>query len=290
MLVTGSSMSNQSQGQSPVTLAEAIGQTFIVAYKESTTLLETALTEAGLPCEVIRQADQPDYQSYASIYRCMLNHQQTWIRAAQSTRPTLIVEADFVPVIGMGQLPLPFNSNQPDVGISWLYTCAPQLYSVTAEGFGEGFSTGLVAYVVTPDAAQALCDFVAYITQNYGTGYFNFDSHIDWFLRMRNFKNYIPFRNYGEHGGRPNPEHRRYGMSGIHRADVLHDQLAFLPTYAESTNRPALHLLVARLQARFRGGLRLVLGRFVRFRVLRGSTVPWRLVSFAIRRHCTKIL
>lgn len=275
----------QIHSQFQPTLAEAIGHTFILAYKESTTLLEATLTEAKLPYEVIRQADRSDYQSYASIYRCMLNHQQAWIRAAESCQPTLIVEADFVPVVGLGQLPLPFNLTQPDVGISWLYTCAPQLYSVTPDGFAEGFSTGLVAYVVTPNAARSLCDFVADITQKHGTGYYNFDSDIDQFLRARNFKNYIPFRNYGEHGGKPNPEHRRYGLSGIHRADVLYDQLAFLPAYIESTKRPALQLRLARLQARLRGVIRLALGRFLRAKVIKGSTVPWRLIRFAIHRY-----
>lgn len=266
-------------------LAEAIGQTFILAYKESTDLLEKALTQSGLSCEVLRQADQPEYQHYASIYRCMLNHQQAWIRATQSSEPTLIVEADFVPVLGFGDLPLPFRIDQTDVGICWLYTCASQLYSVTTEGFGEGYSTGLVAYIVTPQAAQILCEFVTEITEAHGTGYFNFDSYVDWFLRLHHLKNYIAFRNYGEHGGKPNPEHRRNGMSGIHRADVLYGKLAFLPPYVAASKHPGLHLLLARGRARLKGIGRLLLGKFLRPQVLRHSTVPWRLLGFAVRRQ-----
>jgi GR25 family glycosyltransferase involved in LPS biosynthesis len=266
-------------------LAEAIGQTFILAYKESTEVLEKTLAQAGLSCEVLRQKDQPEYQHYASIYRCMLNHQQAWIRATQSGQPTLIVEADFVPVSGFGELPLPFKLSQSDVGICWLYTCASQLYSVTTEGFGEGYSTGLVAYIVTPKAAQILCEFVIEITEAHGTGYFNFDSYVDWFLRLHHLKNYIAFRNYGEHGGRPNPEHRRNGMSGIHRADVLYGKLAFKPAYVTASRHPSLHLLLARGQARLKGIARLLLGKFLRPQILRHSTVPWRLVSFAVRRQ-----
>ncbi len=265
-------------------LVEAIGQTFILAYRESTELLEATLHQEGLQGEVLRQIDCPEYQTYASIYRCMLNHQTAWQRAAQSPQPTLIMEADFVPVMGFGQLPLPFSLAQPDVGISWLYTCAPQLYSVTVEGFGEGFSTGLVAYVLTPTAAQALIDLVTEITEAHGTGYYNFDSHIDEFLRKRGFRNYISFRNYGEHGGRPNPEHRRNRMSGIHRADVLYGKLAFTPAYAE-VSQPLLCLWLARLQARSKGIARLLLGKFLRLKVIRESSVPLRLISFAIRRQ-----
>lgn len=278
------------QNQFQPKLAEAIGQTFILAYRESTKLLEAALVQSGLPCVVLRQQDQPEYQNYASIYRCMLNHEQAWLKAAHSTQPTLIVEADFVPVVGIGQLPLPFKLDQADAGISWLYTCAPQLYSVTPEGFGEGFSTGLVAYILTPRAAQELCHFVAEITQKHGTGYYNFDSEIDKFLRARNLKNYIPFRNYGEHGGKPNPEHRRHGMSGIHHADVLYGNLAFLPAYVEASNSPKLSLWATRLQAHLRGIIRLLMGRFLRPRVIKGSSVPWRLISFAIRRQFSTIL
>lgn len=265
-------------------LVEAIGQTFILAYREATELLETTLRQEGLQCEVLRQVEHPEYRAYASIYRCMLNHQTAWQQAAQSTQPTLIVEADFVPVVGFGQLLLPFNQAQPDVGISWLYTCAPQLYSVTSEGFGEGFSTGLVAYVVTPAAAQALVDLVTEITEKYGTGYYNFDSDIDKFLRDRNFKNYISFRNYGEHGGKPNPEHRRNQMSGIHRADVLYSKLAFPPAYTEVAS-PVLSFWLARSQARSKGIARLLLGKFLRMKVIRESSVPLRLIGFAIRRH-----
>jgi hypothetical protein len=269
------------------TLTQAIGQTFILAYRESTEQLDSTLSADGLICEVLRQHDQPDYQGYASIYRCMLNHQQAWMRAAAASLPTLVVEADFVPVVGFGQLPLPFALNQPDVGICWLYSCAPQLYSVSPDGFGEGFSTGLVAYIVTPQAGAALCEMVAEVTRLYGTGYSNFDSTIDRYLRAKSLKNYIPFRNYGEHGGIPNPEHRRNGLSGIHRADVLYGPLAFTPAYAEAA--PASKIS-ARIQARTKGLARLLLGKFLRLKVLKNSSSPLRLLRFAVGRQVSNVL
>jgi hypothetical protein len=278
---------NLSMRSSPVSnqLAEQIGQAFIIAYHESTDVLEAAIAHACIPCEVLRQQDRADYQPYAAIYRCMLNHQRAWKQAAMMTKPTLIVEADFVPVVGFGQLPLPFDPQQTDVGLAWLYTCAPQLYSVTDEGFGEGFSTSLVAYVITPAGARILCGLVDEITRTHGTGYYNFDSDIDCFLRDRHFKNYIAFRNYGEHGGISNPEHRRNGMSGIHRADILQGPLAFMPPYAAATKHSHLTLLRARLYARIKGIARLLKGRFLRMQVLSTSSVPLRLIGFAIRRQ-----
>ncbi|MBF2002735.1 MAG: LPS biosynthesis glycosyltransferase [Synechococcales cyanobacterium M58_A2018_015] len=276
---------NRAVSSGSVPLAEAIGQTWIIAYKEATEPLEQALTQAGFTCGVLRQQDHPEYAAYASAYRCLLNHQQAWQRAAQSSQPTLIVEADFVPVRHIGQLPLPFPLQQPNVGIAWLYTCAPQLYSVSPEGFGEGYSTALVAYIVTPQGAQQLCELVDHITQRHGTQYNCFDSEIDRFLRDRQLKNYIAFRNYGEHGGIPNPEHRRNGMSGIHRADVLYGELAFMPAYAAAAPDQHLTLLRSRLHARIKGIARLLVGKFLRLKILRRSSAPKRLLGFALGRQ-----
>ena len=267
-------------------LVDQISRVFIIAYRESTVQLEAAFAREGLPCEVLRQEDNPDYQSYAAIYRCMLNHLRAWTFAAQQEKPTLIVEADFVPVVGLGQLPLPFNPEQPNVGISWLYTCAPLVYSLTRDGYAEGFSTGLVAYILTPQGAASLCGLVNQVTKEHGTGYYNFDSDIEKYLRIRGFKNYIAFRNYGEHGGRSNPEHRRNGMSGIHRADVLCGKLAFCPDYAIGWNRPIL-FLQARLKARIKGIGRLLAGRFLRWKIVRRSSSPDRLLQFALQRQLT---
>ncbi|HEY9630983.1 MAG TPA: hypothetical protein V6C84_27130 [Coleofasciculaceae cyanobacterium] len=265
-------------------LVEQIGKVLIIAYRESTDRLQATFVQEGFECEVLRQPDKPEYQTFASIYRCLLNHQQAWVQVAQSQQPTLIVEADFVPVVGLGNLPLPFNPTQADVGMAWLYTCAPQLYNVTADGFADGFSTTSVAYVLTPQGAIALQGFVDDITAKHGTGYYNFDSELDGFLRAQNLKNYLPWRNYGEHGGKANPEHRRHGMSGLHRADVLWRRLAFLPGYAELPHS-YLHFFWARLQARLKGIARLALGKYLRPKVLRNSSHPRRLLSWAIQRQ-----
>lgn len=267
-------------------LATQIHQTYIIAYKESTQQLEDEFAIEGLSCEVVRQVHKEQFQGYSPSYLCLLNHRTAWEKATQSSGLTLIVEADFVPVVGLGKLPLPFKANQQDVGIAWLYTCAPQVYSVSDEGYAEGFSTSMVAYIITPASAKALLALSDEIAATSGpTAYSAWDSTVDKFLRSRGFKNYIPFRNYGEHGGKPNPEHRQNGLSPAHRADILYGRLAFMPPFAAEHQNPSLRLMAARLQARYKGLARLAAGKFLRPKIVRTSSVPLRLVKFAMRRQ-----
>lgn len=270
-------------------LVSSIGKVFIIAYKESTQPLEEAFAREGLECEVLRQTHRPEFQEFSPSYLCLLNHCRAWQYASRASQPTLIVEADFVPVLGFGQLPLPCSVQEANLGIAWLYVCAPQIYSISQDGYAEGFSTSMVAYLVSPQSARCLIDLVKEIQQKYGaTHYSAWDSGVDQFLRDRHFKNYIPFRNYGEHGGRPNPEHRQHGLSPAHRADVLYGRLAFMPMYAtENSKNPSLNYFWARLHARLKGMARLITGKFLRLKVLHHSTVPVRLLSFSIRRQLT---
>ncbi|MUG91960.1 LPS biosynthesis glycosyltransferase [Scytonema sp. UIC 10036] len=272
-------------------LVDCISQVFIIAYKESTQQLEETLIQEGFQCHVLRQEHKPDYKNFSPSYLCLLNHKEAWNKAAVDNRPTLIIEADFVPVVGLGKLPLPFNPHQTNVGISWLYTCAPQLYNVSANGYAEGCSVSTVAYIVTPQAAKILLELGEAVKKTSGsTAYSAWDSTIDMFLRNRNLKNYIPFRNYGEHGGLPNLEHSRYGLSKTHRADILYNKLAFMPIYATVGGGGSLKFLSVRFQARLKGIARLVLGKFLRLPILKGSSVPARLVNFAILRQLSSHL
>lgn len=275
-----------------ISLVDAIDRVCIIAHKESTELLEATFAQAGFSCEVLRQQPQPEHQGFSPSYRCLLNHLRAWQQASQANRLTLIVEADFVPVIGLGQLPLPCNPNQPNLGIVWLYLCAPQVYSISQAGFAEGFSTSMVAYVVTPKSAATLIELAKEIQGKPDLGsYSTWDSTVDRFLRDRGFKNYIPFRNYGEHGGRPNPEHRQHGLSSAHRADVLYGKLSFMPLYAIDAGKISyLKYIQTRLQARLKGIGRLLVGKFLRVRVLRCSKTPARLVVFTLYRQFSRQL
>ncbi|WP_016950653.1 hypothetical protein [Anabaena sp. PCC 7108] len=272
-------------------LVDCISKVFIIAYKESTQQLEATLTTEGLECEVLRQEHKPEYQGFSRSYLCLMNHRRAWEIATQQTQPTIIIEADFVPVLGFGKCPLPFNRNQTDVGISWLYTCAPQVYSVSPHGHAEGFSTSAVAYIVTPQAARYLIELSDEITEKVGAfNYSTWDSNIDSFLRERKLKNYIPWRNYGEHGGLPNLEHYQNNLSKTHRADVLYNQLAFIPLYAVGKKNETLAFVWVRFQARLKGIARLLIGRFLRPQVAQTSSYPLRLLKFAIFRHFTGVV
>jgi len=283
MKVINSAANSTSQSHQ---LADCIGRVFIIAYKESTHLLEETLAKEGFSCEVLRQEHQPEYKNFSPSYLCLLNHRRAWKEALQQSKPTLIVEADFVPVLGLGKLPLPFNPDQADVGVSWLYTCAPQVYYVSADGYAQGFSTSMVAYIVTPYAAECLIELAEGVKQQGGSSnYSSWDSDVDSILLAKQLKNYIPFRNYGEHGGLPNPEHHRHGLSKTHRADILYGKLAFVPSYALTEGNSQLKFLSARFKARLKGIARLLLGKFLRVAVIKGSSTPGRLISFAARRQ-----
>lgn len=256
---------------------------FIIAKDEDTAQLETTLGQEGFNCQVLRQQlPEEAIAGFARSYLCLLNHRQAWQWIVDQKQPALIIEADFVPVRQFGQLPLPFAAEEPLVGIAWLYTCAPQVYTVSNQGHAQGFSTSLVAYVLTPQGAQQLLALADRIHADPGPkAYYPWDSKIDDVLLAAGLQNYIPFRNYGEHGsGNPNPEHRLYGLGRTHRADVLAGPLAFTPDYAVTQS-----FGLTRLYARTKGLGRLAMGRFVRPHMLRSSPSPLRLMGFALQRQ-----
>lgn len=273
-------------------VVDVIGDSLIVAYRESTEALAASLGQAGCRVQVLRQVHQPEYRSYSRSFLCLLNHQQAWRQAAASDRPTLIVEADFVPVRQLGELPVPFDPQDERFGIAWLYTCAPQVYRVSGS-YGIGYSTAMVAYIVSPACARALIELADAVAIDPGPEeYSPWDSGIDYFLRDRKFNNYVPFRNYGEHGGIPNPEHSQYQtykLSPTHRADILYGTLAFSPLYAvDETGRTRwFAYLKERSYGRIKGLGRLLLGKYLRWPVFRSARGRWRLAWFALQRQIT---
>ncbi len=262
------------------TLVGSIGHTFILAYQENTDHLATFLSQAGCNVKVLRQIHRSEYKHYSRSYLCLLNHRKAWEQALLSDQPTLIVEADFVPVINFGTLPPPFDPADQNLGITWLYTCAAQIYNITDQGYAEGYSTAMVAYVVTQHSAWKLIELAEAVKADPGPeSYTPWDSGIEYYLRDRNFHNYVPWRNYGEHGGLPNPEHRQNNLSTTHRADVLYGPLAFQPAYG--------NVIKERAYGRVKGVGRLLLNKYLRGPVLRGSAHPGRLLRFALSRQLT---
>lgn len=264
----------------PQPLVDLIGHTFILAYQEKTEQLTTFLSNAGCKVEVLRQIHRSEYKHYSRSYLCLLNHRKAWERALLSEQPTLIVEADFVPVANFAKLPVPFDPADKNLGIAWLYTCAAQIYNITDQGYAQGYSTAMVAYVVTKESAWRLIELAEAVKADPGPEtYTPWDSGIEYYLRDRNFHNYVPWRNYGEHGGIPNPEHRQNNLSTTHRADVLYGPLAFDPPYEQ--------VLKERTYGRVKGLGRLLLNKYLRGPVLQGSAHPGRLLRFAIGRQLT---
>jgi hypothetical protein len=146
----------------------------------------------------------------------------------------------------------------------------------------------MVAYILTPMGARCLLELAEQIAEDPGPKcYSAWDSEIEEFLRKRKLNSYVPWRNYGEHGGKPNPEHKKAGLSAAHRADVLYGSLAFIPMYAEHLRYARMHVLCSRFKARIKGIGRLLLGKYLRRPVLAGSTTPLQMLKFAVGRQLT---
>lgn len=277
--------------QSSNRLIDHIGQVFVLACREDTTELEQAFGSFGLDCQVLRQTPQPKYVDYSRSFLCLLNHRSAWEIAAQAAQPTLIAEADFVPVSNFGQLPTSFDPHNPRLGIAWLYTCAPQVYRIVEGGYATGYSTSMVAYVVSPSSAAFLVKVADAVADDPGPcQYTPWDSGLDYSLRDEGFINYVPFRNYGEHGGIPNPEHRQNQLSTTHRADVLYGPLSFRPFYGRSNDASQPNFgkyLQGRIYGRVKGLGRLLLGKYLRPPVLKSAEQPLPLAWFALRRQLT---
>ena len=264
----------------------------MIAYKEPTEQLEKTLLQAGLPCAIQRQVHRPGYAAYSPSFLCLLNHRAAWEQALRAEKPTLIVEADFVPVENFAELPSPYDPEDSDFGIAWLYTCAPQVYRVINNNhgrFAQGYSTAMVAYIINARSAQLLIDLAEQVKQDPGpNAYSPWDSGIEYYLRDRGLNNYVPFRNYGEHGGAPNPEHKQNKLSKAHRADVLYGKLAFAPIYAQTGETVSRwEWLKGRAYGRIKGLGRLLLLKYLRGEVVKKSDQGNELIKWAIARQLT---
>lgn len=272
----------------PTLSAMVKGTAIVLSHSEDTSLLVAALRSEGLKVVELRQVHEAHHAGLSPSFLCLMNHMVAWRLALKRRCPTLIVEADFVPVRGFGLLPAPFNPTSPRVGVAWLYSTGARMYSVTKEGFIEGGSTSTVAMAVTPAAAYELLHYSEHVRKatNGGLEYCPWDSGIDGYLISRGFKNYLAFKNYGEHGGRSNPEHsQRIRAAWPHRADVLWSELLFRPGYAPEGHRGNLRGAAIRLHARVRGLARFALGYYLRPKILMGSSFPMRLLLTAVARQ-----
>jgi hypothetical protein len=256
-------------------IRDAVARVFIVAHREKTARLENELGRQGLAVTVLRKEDDAITREFSPNLRCLLNHAAGWEIAARSEGLSLFVEADFAPCRDFGNLPLPFDpSLHGDAAWAYVYAGGPRIYAREASGHLLAHACSTVAYVVPPRVARMGLVYLADLRNRHPDWrlYHAFDTELQWYLMGYGAKAYVPWRQLGEHGGRPNPEHFGTGMgasrlrrllarAGVglnHYADALAGPLAFSPDYAAGGR---LRLLRIRAEGRVTGLLRLLLGK-----------------------------
>ena len=271
------------------TLNKRVKKAYIVAHLEDVSQLEHTLRVEGFEVEVVRGPYSEEQESYSAQVKCLVNHGNVWWHIVNSGEFSMVVEADFVPMRGIGSSPLPCpEPSQLNIGLfCYLYTCGPVIYGCDNQGHVFGHSASTVAYLVDAPAASRLIGFLNKELSRATPGkYRPWDTKLGVFLRKEHgILNYFALRSYGEHGGNANIEHsdksyRRHW----HRADILAGRLAFFPEYA-SGNRYSY--LKKRLSAWLWGFGRLFLGRLFDPRHLnekRNCVGRWKLARLAVTR------
>jgi hypothetical protein len=245
-------------------LRDAIGQSIIVCYRENVSVLQSHLDAMGLNPHIQRASYSAGERAYPASTRCLLNHRAAWERAAKLTGYSLIVEADYVPCAGLGNLPV-FWPQEKELAWGYLYQGSPRILAIVgAQGWIRGHCAPTVAYVINDRVARVFLRFFdSEMSRHAPESYFNFEAHLQWWAMGQGAEAYIPMKHYGEHGGLPNTEHTKFGRlsrGGRHRADNLAGPLAFLPEYAQGRRSK---FLVERMMARLYGLARLLTGRWI---------------------------
>jgi hypothetical protein len=247
-----------------LTLAQVVGHSIIIAWREDAGQLSEALKEEGLNPDIQRASYTDEQATFTRAHRCFMNHREAWKQAARFQDYTLICEADFVPCAGLGLLPAFWPLENP-LAWGYLYQGSPRILAAIGDRpFLRGHNATTVAYVINARVAEILLRFYDHETLQYDTReYFAFDAHLQWYAMGQGAEAYIPARHYGEHGGLANPEHGKIAglpRSGIHRADNLAAPLKFMPQYARDSK---IRYLVERIKARLYGFGRLLTGRWI---------------------------
>lgn len=209
----------------------------VVAYQEDTAILCKELRRENFCVKVIKRDYSEQEKALPRQIRCLLNHSSAWQLVCELGQPALIVEADFVPCKGIASFPMPYCPKEPGPKVAYVYAAGPVAYHIDQNGDCFGHAATNVAYTVDPEAAglwldllkehQALRDF---------SKYYQWDVEMPVDLRRRKgVRLYISMKDYGEHGGIPNPEHRVNGITHWHQAASLMAPLSFIPQYAQGS-------------------------------------------------------
>ena len=256
----------------------------IVAHKEDTTPLRKALLAEGFAVDEVRGTYTPEQLNFSASMRCRINHANAWRIAADRDRPTIIVEADFVPVKGFGDLPVPIPADKFNDSVAYLYSIGPQIWDLAGKSVARGHASGGVAMLIPPRVALLLLQLIDEELKRNPLGKYPWlDHRLGYWLLEKGVESYIPYRHYGEHGGIGNPEHvLALGFLGRpHRADTLQGRLAFLPAYAEGS---VLRFWKIRVRARLWGVLRLFCGRLLAWHDFKRSDDRLQMIRFAVGR------
>ena len=144
---------------SMTSLKDYCSDAYVISYKENTSQLEDALLREGFAPVRVQTDYSPRQLGFSAAYRCLINHANAWHLAKNSNRPVAIFEADFVPVRGLGSLPIPCPEDQLDNALIYLYACGPQFWDLSRSNVSRGHAGGMVAYVVSPRVAALLLVF-----------------------------------------------------------------------------------------------------------------------------------
>ena len=264
-------------------LRESCSGVLIVTYKEDTSALRAALTAEGLTAEEVRGPYTPQQLTYSAVMQALVNHANAWRIAAARDLPTIVVEPDFVPVRGFGDLPVPVPAAEAANSLAYLYSVGPVIWDMATRDVARGHGGSVVALVIPPAVAALLLHFFEdELVINAAGTYRPWDSGMGYWLLKRGIESYLPYRHYGEHGGIGNPEHAKFGLGRSHRADALEAKLAFLPIYADGS---FARYWATRLRGRLWGLLRLVTGRLLQWHdIVRARGARAALLRFGVGR------
>jgi hypothetical protein len=275
-------------------LRDAVERVFIVAHREDITDLRSVLEREGFAVEVVRGPRTEEQLTWSAQMQCFANHANVWRKVSAMRGLVLVCEADFVPVKGFADLPVPF-SIAPQTGggqFAWLYNPGATLYGVDSADNLYGHGNTTVCYLFSPGCGQLLLDFFdREIAKHGGKAYCRWETYLGVYLRWEHgIKNFFVERQYGEHGGQPNPEHALHGRRPWqywHHADLLAGRLAFLPPYARGS---ASRFYLWRLISRARGAVRIISLRYLDPRHIDPGQSRWKLCAIALRRLARLLL
>ena len=202
-----------------------------------------------------------------------MGHHDAWSECSQQSGFSLVVEADFVPVIGFGQQTVPIPEHMIGRAWGWLYSSGQRAYEFDGT-YIRGHSATTVAYIIDDKAASKILGFMDHEFSQYNPReYRPWDTYVRMYAQNRDVFMYLPFRSYGEHGGMPNTEHKTNQINPSHQADVLINRLHFLPSYAR--NSKARYFFV-RARAYAKAWARLLCFRYIELPTLQTPTTDWR--------------